>query len=62
MSDNSSKNILLSYDGIIIPDETSLDVEITQSEYFIQLIQLRGQNYFETLRNKLMWGMDKRKG
>ncbi|MEX2463425.1 MAG: NAD(+)/NADH kinase [Balneolaceae bacterium] len=55
------ENILFSYDGIEIPHNHKLDVEIKQSEYSVHLIQLPEQNYFETLRNKLMWGMDKRK-
>lgn len=60
-SENKSNNTLFSYDGVILPDETNPDVEISQSDYYIQLIQLPGQNHFETLRNKLMWGLDKRK-
>lgn len=60
-SDDKSNNTLFSYDGVILPEETDLDVEISQSDFYIQLIQLPGQNHFETLRNKLMWGLDKRK-
>lgn len=55
------ENILFSYDGIAIPHNHKLDIGIKQSEYSVHLIQLPDQNYFETLRNKLMWGMDKRK-
>ena len=36
-------------------------VEIERSEFTIDLIQLPGQSYFETLRNKLLWGLDQRK-
>ena len=55
------ENILFSYDGIILPHNSKFDVEISRSDYSFHLIQLPDQNYFETLRNKLMWGMDKRK-
>lgn len=55
------ENILFSYDGTILPHNSKFDVEISRSEYSFHLIQLPDQNYFETLRNKLMWGMDKRK-
>lgn len=55
------ENILFSYDGTILPHNNKFDVEISRSEYSFHLIQLPDQNYFETLRNKLMWGMDKRK-
>ena len=57
----TSEKILFSYDGIILPHNSELDVEITQSEFSVNLIQLPDQNYFETLRTKLMWGVDKRK-
>lgn len=55
------ENILFSYDGTIHPQDSKLDVDISRSEFSFHLIQLPDQNYFETLRNKLMWGMDKRK-
>jgi NAD+ kinase len=60
-SDDKLNNTLFSYDGNILPDEKDLDVTISQSDYFVHLIQFPGQNHFETLRNKLMWGFDKRK-
>lgn len=59
---NEKDNILFSYDGVILPGTDGLDINIKQSEYSIKIIQLPRQNYFETLRNKLMWGLDKRKG
>lgn len=34
--------------------------EIQRSNFMIELIELTGHNYFETLRNKLMWGADSR--
>lgn len=36
-------------------------ISIQQSDYTLNLIELPGQNYFETLRHKLMWGKDFRK-
>ncbi len=35
-------------------------VHIRKSEHYIELIGLSGQSFFETLRNKLMWGADVR--
>ena len=58
---NSSEHVLFTYDGMSHQIESDLNVTITQSGYSIHLIQLPGQNYFETLRNKLMWGLDRRK-
>lgn len=57
----TSEHILFSYDGIVQPHDSKLDIEIIQSDFSVKLIQLPDQNYFETLRNKLMWGYDKRK-
>lgn len=60
-SSGAAEHILFSYDGIVQPHNSKLDIEIIQSDFSVDLIQLPDQNYFETLRNKLMWGYDKRK-
>ncbi len=39
---------------------SSPQVHIRQSDHYIELIGLSEQSYFETLRNKLMWGADVR--
>jgi NAD+ kinase len=55
--------VLFSYDGQIYEIQTyPFEVEICRSDFTVDLIQLPNQNYFETLRNKLMWGLDFRKG
>ncbi len=61
-STENGKHTLFAYDGLIQPNESEFEVQITRSQYSIRLIQLPEQNYFETLRNKLMWGMDRRIG
>ncbi|WP_441000984.1 NAD(+)/NADH kinase [Fodinibius sp. SL11] len=53
--------VLFSYDGQI--NEISnypYEVNIKRSNFTIDLIELPNQSYFDTLRNKLMWGMDSR--
>jgi len=53
--------VLFSYDGLVYEIETyPFEVTITRSAYTIQMIQLSGQSYFDTLRTKLMWGKDYR--
>lgn len=60
--DDSAQHVLFSNDGKILPIEGgAFEVEIKRSKHTVQLIQLKGQNYFDTLRTKLMWGMDTRK-
>lgn len=53
------QEVLFSSDGNNkeVPDQLS-PVNIRQSDQYIQLIKFTGQSYFETLRNKLMWGAD----
>ena len=54
--------IIFSYDGVISEvTELPFEVEIVKSKQSFNLIHLPGQNYFETLRKKLMWGQDSRK-
>ncbi|MFH5883312.1 NAD(+)/NADH kinase [Halalkalibaculum sp. DA3122] len=54
--------VLFSYDGKIYEiQDYPFQVAIKRSNFTIDLIELPDQSYFETLRNKLMWGMDSRK-
>lgn len=56
-------DVLFSYDGQIKEIESyPFEVEIQRSNFTLDLIQLPSQSYFDTLRNKLMWGADFRKG
>lgn len=58
-AESSDKEILFSADGIDHPlPAEQPEVRITQSDQEVQLIKLKGHSYFETLRNKLMWGAD----
>lgn len=60
--DESVEHVLFSHDGKIMEvQDDILEVEIKKSVHSVQKIQLKGQNYFDTLRTKLMWGMDSRK-
>ena len=53
--------VLFSYDGQIIEiDSYPFEVSIKRSNFTIDLIELPNQSYFDTLRQKLMWGMDSR--
>lgn len=55
-------DVLFSYDGQINEIESyPFVVNIKRSNFTIDLIELPNQSYFDTLRNKLMWGMDSRR-
>jgi len=53
-------HILFSSDGRMY-DSSLSSVEIQKSEMSVRLVQLKNQDYFNTLRNKLMWGLDNRR-
>ena len=57
--DEPDGTALYAYDGIQMPISRS-PVTITASPNHIQLIRLPHQTYFQTLQNKLMWGLDQR--
>ena len=38
----------------------SIDINISKGDYKIKLLKLPDTSYYQTLRNKLMWGIDKR--
>lgn len=60
--EHDPEHILFSNDGIIMDIESDpFEVNVSQSKHSVKLIQLKNQNYFDTLRNKLMWGVDSRK-
>ena len=60
--EKQESDVSFSYDGVNCKiDMLPLEVEITASDLAFNLIKLPGQNYFETLRNKLMWGKDSRR-
>ena len=60
--EDQESDVSFSYDGVNCKIDTlPLEVEIISSDVVFKLIKLPGHNYFETLRNKLMWGKDSRR-
>lgn len=60
--DKQQSEVLFSYDGIVHEIvEFPFTVEIVKSDLTFNLVHLPGHDYFEALRNKLMWGLDNRK-
>lgn len=50
----------LSIDGRSVILNESTQLRITKAPYTIKVIKVLNQTFFTTLKNKLMWGMDKR--
>ncbi len=59
--DENPEHVLCSNDGRIMQiDADPIEIRVKKSKHSVQLVQLKEQNYFDTLRNKLMWGRDTR--
>lgn len=56
---NDDFNVSLDSRGAQVP--TGTEIRIRKANFRINLINLEGQNFFTTLRNKMMWGLDRRK-
>jgi len=40
--------------------DSSVELTVQKADFYAHLIQLEGQTFFNTMRNKLLWGLDKR--
>ena len=58
----SSRNqqFLLSLDSSSVIVNTEQTITITKASFSINTILLKNQNFYKTIRKKLMWGLDKR--
>jgi NAD+ kinase len=55
-----SDSFLASLDSRSTTFETTTELRIKKSDFKIKVIKLRTHDFYSTLRNKLMWGVDKR--
>ncbi|MBN2765541.1 MAG: NAD kinase [Paludibacteraceae bacterium] len=55
-----SKCYQLSIDGRSVILNDNIKLRITKAPYTIKIVKVLNQTFFTTLKNKLMWGMDKR--
>lgn len=55
-----STNYLLSLDSKTEVIDSSVEIKVQKADFYLNLIKLENQNFFNTLRNKLLWGLDKR--
>ncbi len=54
------KQSIISMDSRMATVQTEEEVILKKAPYLFNMINLEGQHFFNTLRNKLMWGLDKR--
>jgi NAD+ kinase len=55
-----SDSFIISLDSRTSVVSEGTEVSIKKADFSFNMIQLEGQHFFTTLRNKLMWGLDKR--
>lgn len=53
-----SKKYLISLDSRFETVDESVKLKIKRERFLVKLVQLPGQHYFNTLRQKLNWGLD----
>ena len=53
-------NYIASLDHRSVMIKNTEEITISKAEFKIQLIKLNNTSFYKTLRNKLMWGVDKR--
>ncbi len=55
-----SGEVLISLDSYSFTMNLPLSLEVKKAPFHLELVNLQGTNFFKTLRNKLLWGVDKR--
>ncbi len=51
---------LVSLDSRSETIDSTIDLTVTKADFCIRLIKFENQSFFNTIRNKLLWGLDKR--
>ncbi|MCW3086327.1 MAG: ATP-NAD/AcoX kinase [Bacteroidetes bacterium] len=55
-----SPNYLVSLDSRSETIDDSVELTLQKADFYMHLIKLENQSFFNTMRNKLLWGLDKR--
>ena len=55
-----SEHYLVSLDSRTEVIDSSVELTARKAEFHINLLRLKGQHFFKTIREKLMWGLDRR--
>jgi len=58
--ESRSHNFLVAIDGRSEKCKEGTRLTLRRAPYDIQVVKRSGQRYFNTLREKMMWGADKR--
>jgi NAD+ kinase len=55
-----SSGCIISLDSRNAEISTETEIRVKKADFRVNLINLEGQHFFSTLRNKMMWGIDQR--
>lgn len=58
--DGRGENYLVGLDSRSLAVDHSTELIIKKEKFVINLVRLQNEKFFSTIRNKLMWGLDKR--
>ncbi|MCC6690160.1 MAG: NAD kinase [Bacteroidia bacterium] len=58
--ENRSNNFMVSLDSRSAIVDSSTTLTVKKEKFQINLVRMENQNFIQTLRNKLLWGYDKR--
>ena len=54
------KKFVFSMDSRTCALDTSVQLEVRKADFCLNLVRMHGEDFFSTIRNKLMWGKDNR--
>jgi NAD+ kinase len=54
------RRFLMSLDGITQNIRQGEIIKVKKAEFFVKVIKFEDNNFLDTIRNKMMWGLDKR--
>lgn len=54
------RDFLCSLDSRSVTIDSAIELTVRKADYKINVIQTEGQNFLSTIRNKMMWGLDRR--
>lgn len=54
------EEILMSLDSRSMKVQSNVKISIGKAPFYVGVVRLKGKSFYETLRNKLMWGADSR--
>jgi NAD+ kinase len=58
--EGTAQDHLISLDSISCPLKPALTLDISKADFSVGLVRFHPEDYFNTLRSKLMWGIDRR--